>query len=128
MISGPFYLDTEGLRVDPLEDDQALWIQTPAGLVVILGCAHAGVVNTLEYVQSLTGEPRILAVLGGFHLLKASEARLGFTADALRRLAVETLMPCHCSGENEVAFLRSHLGDRVRPLAAGGQFLLEPFP
>jgi 7,8-dihydropterin-6-yl-methyl-4-(beta-D-ribofuranosyl)aminobenzene 5'-phosphate synthase len=104
-ISGPFFLDADGRQPDPLEDEQALWIQTPAGLVVVLGCAHAGVVNTLEYVQNITGETRIRAVLGGFHLLKASEERLRFTVEALQRLDVEALFPCHCSGENEVAYL-----------------------
>lgn len=126
--SGPFFLDPEGQQPDLFEDEQALWIRTPTGLVVVMGCAHAGVVNTLEYVRGITGETRIRAVLGGFHLLKASEERLQFTVEALQRLAVETLLPCHCSGENEVAYLTSRLGDRVRPLIAGGQIPLEPFP
>ncbi len=125
--SGPFFLDAEGLRPDSLEDEQALWIQTPTGLVVVSGCAHAGIVNTLEYVQHLTGESRIRAVLGGFHLLRASEERLGFTVEALQRLEVARICPCHCSGEAEVAYLVSRLGDRVRPLVGGGQFPREPF-
>jgi len=126
-VSGPFFQDAEGRHSDPLVDDQALWIQTPTGLVVVLGCAHAGVVNTLEYVQRITGETRIRAILGGLHLVNASEERLSFTVEALQGLEVEALFPCHCSGESGVAVLRKHLGDRVRPLASGGQFLLDPF-
>jgi 7,8-dihydropterin-6-yl-methyl-4-(beta-D-ribofuranosyl)aminobenzene 5'-phosphate synthase len=125
--SGPFFLDPEGQQPDPFEDEQALWIRTPTGLVVIMGCAHAGVVNTLEYVRGITGETCIRAVLGGLHLVKASEERLRFTVEALQRLEVAALFPCHCSGESEVALLRAHLGDRVRTLAAGGQYLLDPF-
>ena len=124
-ISGPFFLDSEGRQPDPFEDEQALWIRTSKGLVVVLGCAHAGLVNTLYYVRRLSDEGRILAVLGGFHLLEASEERLRFTMEALRRLDVGALFPCHCSGEREVAYLRSHLGSRVRPLAAGEHYLLD---
>ena len=126
-VSGPFFLDREGCHPDPLVDDQALWIQTPSGLVVVLGCAHAGVVNTLEYVQRITGETRIRAVLGGLHLVNASEQRLSFTVEALQRLEVEAIFPCHCSGESGVATLQKYLGDRVRVLAAGGQYSVDPF-
>jgi len=124
--SGTFFLDSEGRQPDPFEDEQALWIRTSKGLVVVLGCGHAGLVNTLEYVLSLTGESTILAVLGGLHLLNASEERLQFTVEVLKRLGVEALFPCHCSGETEVAYLRTRLGSRVRPLAAGGQCFLDP--
>lgn len=125
-VSGPFFLDAESREPDPLEDDQALWIQTSKGLVVVLGCAHAGVVNTLEHVQRITGESRFLAVLGGLHLLGARPERLQFTLEALQRLAVPTIYPCHCSGQEAVAALRAHLGSRVRPFSAGEQLFLEP--
>jgi len=62
---GAFFLDEACTSPDPLLDDQALYIETPAGLVVVLGCAHAGVVNTLDYIADLTGKKKIHAVLGG---------------------------------------------------------------
>ena len=73
---GPFFLDTGGHRPDPIDDDLALWIDTPTGLVVCVGCAHAGLVNTLLHVQRLTGGRRVRAVIGGFHLLSADERRI----------------------------------------------------
>lgn len=126
--SGPFYLDAEGCQPDPLVDDQALWIRTPRGLVVVLGCAHAGVVNTLEYVLQVTGERHIHAIVGGLHLVQASDDRMAFTADTLARLGVERVFPCHCTGDAGTAFLESRLGARVRRLGAGGGLTLEDLP
>ncbi|MFH1709261.1 MAG: MBL fold metallo-hydrolase [Planctomycetota bacterium] len=95
---GPFYLDAEGTAVDDLPDDQAVWVATDRGLVVLLGCAHAGVVNTLMYVTALAGADRIRAVVGGMHLVNADEERLDRTMAALREHAVEIIAPCHCTG------------------------------
>lgn len=97
--SGPFYLDPEGRAVDPLNDDQALWIHTDQGLVIVLGCAHAGLVNTLDHICDITGESRIRAVLGGLHLAKADAERLAFTADILRERQLADVFACHCTGE-----------------------------
>ena len=116
---GPFFLDTGGQRPDPIDDDLALWIDTPTGLVVCVGCAHAGLVNTLVQVQRLTGGRPIRAVIGGFHLLSANERRLRATIDALRTLAPEAIIPCHCTGEAAVAALSAAFGERCHPGHAG---------
>jgi 7,8-dihydropterin-6-yl-methyl-4-(beta-D-ribofuranosyl)aminobenzene 5'-phosphate synthase len=87
--------------------------------VVCVGCAHAGLVNTLEHVRRLNpGEP-VHAVIGGFHLGSASPERLEQTIAALRRLAVERVVPCHCTGERATTALLEALGGRVTPGAAG---------
>jgi 7,8-dihydropterin-6-yl-methyl-4-(beta-D-ribofuranosyl)aminobenzene 5'-phosphate synthase len=106
---GPFYLDPLGQRPDPLNDDQALWIATEAGLVVCVGCCHAGLVNTLLHLREITGEHRIRAVLGGLHLGGASSHRLEKTVQALREMAPGLLVPCHCTGEGAISSLRDHL-------------------
>ncbi|MBN1629427.1 MAG: MBL fold metallo-hydrolase [Thermoleophilia bacterium] len=116
---GPFYLDPQGAHPDLIEDDQALWIQTEEGLVVCMGCAHAGLVNTLYHILDLTKSTRIRAVIGGFHLLTAGEERLQATVAALKELAPETLVPCHCTGEAAVRRLCGDLGASVTPGAAG---------
>ncbi len=95
---GPFYQDADRTRSDPLPDDQALYIETKAGLVVILGCGHSGVINTLDYIQQLTDGQTIHAVIGGMHLLRATEERLSFTETHLDRLGVRYLSPNHCTG------------------------------
>lgn len=123
--SGPFFQDADGQLADPLEDDQALWIRTPHGLVVLLGCAHAGVINSLERAAQAAGETRIAAVLGGLHLVQASPERLAFTAEALARLKVGRILPCHCAGDEGTAFLEARLGARVQRLEAGSGLTLE---
>ncbi len=90
--------------------------------MVLVGCCHAGLVNTLALVRELSGEPRIHAVLGGLHLREAGGARLDATVAALEALEVELLVPCHCSGDGAVARLQGALGDRVRPGASGQAF------
>ncbi|MBN1630020.1 MAG: MBL fold metallo-hydrolase [Thermoleophilia bacterium] len=116
---GPFYLDPEGTTPDLIEDDMALWIETTEGTVVCLGCAHAGVVNTLEYICGLTGHRRLRAVIGGFHLMSAGRGRLDRTVEALRRLSPALLAPCHCTGDSATAHLRAALGESVAPGKAG---------
>lgn len=94
---GPFYLDEACTQPDPLVDDQSLFFDSPEGLVVVLGCAHAGIVNVLQHIHRITGRP-IHTVLGGTHLVGASEVRLGKTVEALRGLNVRRLGPAHCTG------------------------------
>jgi len=104
---GPFYQNPECTRLDTLPDDQALFIETPEGLVVLLGCGHSGVVNTLEYVQQLSDNKPIHAVIGGMHLLRATPERLAFTGDRLNDLAVGYLAPNHCTGLETVCYMKS---------------------
>jgi 7,8-dihydropterin-6-yl-methyl-4-(beta-D-ribofuranosyl)aminobenzene 5'-phosphate synthase len=100
-----FCLDPEGRRADPLLDDQALFIATDQGTVVLLGCAHAGVINTLDRVVALTDDRPLLAVIGGLHLRSATSDRLAWTVDALRRFHIAKLYPAHCTGAAAAAAL-----------------------
>ena len=99
-IVEPYLLvrESAGFRQDELLDDQALIIITEVGLVVILGCAHRGVINTLYHAQQLTGVKRVHTVLGGCHLMDASEERIRLTIAALRDMGVEKLGVSHCTG------------------------------
>ena len=95
---GPFFTDADCRQVDPLVDDQALFFASSSGTVVLLGCAHAGLVNTLHYVRELTGGRPIDAVIGGTHLATASRERMVRTIEELRRLDIHCLGPTHCTG------------------------------
>jgi len=119
---GPFFADAGGVHGDPIPDDLALWIRTDRGLVVVVGCSHAGLINTLRHVQRLSGESRIHAVLGGFHLGEASAARIKRTMEALAKLGLDLLVPCHCTGDRAVEQFRHVLGDRVHPGSAGSTY------
>jgi 7,8-dihydropterin-6-yl-methyl-4-(beta-D-ribofuranosyl)aminobenzene 5'-phosphate synthase len=116
---GPFYLDAGFTQPDLIHDDQALWLESKTGVVVLLGCAHAGVVNTLNYIVELTGETSIHAVIGGMHLLRAKRPRLDATLEALRKYQVQLVAPAHCTGERATAFLCENLGEACRPCRAG---------
>ncbi|MBN1946893.1 MAG: MBL fold metallo-hydrolase [Bradymonadales bacterium] len=121
-VGGPFFIDGAGRLADPIDDDLALWMRTEKGLVVIVGCSHAGLVNTLHHACQLGGTNRIHAVLGGFHLGGASEDRLNRTAEALRDIDPDLVIPCHCTGERAVEKLKQALGERVLFGEAGATF------
>ncbi|HNX52627.1 MAG TPA: MBL fold metallo-hydrolase [Pontiellaceae bacterium] len=95
---GAFFKDQECRNPDELPDDQAAFMETKNGTVVILGCAHSGVINTLRYIQTLTHNRPIHTVIGGMHLLHASPERMDQTVAELRRLNIQRLIPCHCTG------------------------------
>jgi 7,8-dihydropterin-6-yl-methyl-4-(beta-D-ribofuranosyl)aminobenzene 5'-phosphate synthase len=102
---GKFFLDADCTRVDPLLDDQALYFDTARGLVVILGCAHAGVVNTLAFIRDLAPNRPIHAVIGGMHLLGAGPERMKATMEALRRWKPGQICAAHCTGTAATAQL-----------------------
>ena len=101
----------EELLPDPLLDDRALIIKTEAGLVVILGCAHRGAINTIRHAQAITGVESIHAVIGGTHLLRASEERILLTAAALQEMGVQRVGVSHCTGFRAAMLLAQQLGD-----------------
>jgi len=118
---GAFFLDESCSRPDPLVDDQALYIESVVGLIVVLGCAHAGVVNTLDHIAGLTGRRDVHAVVGGMHLARASKQRIQKTLQALERFQVRVIGPCHCTGSAAVARLRSRFGSRVVDCITGSR-------
>ena len=96
------YSEVEGeMENDPLiKDDQAIVLNVKnKGLVVITGCGHAGIINTLNYARELAGEDRIYAVVGGMHLTGGLfEPIIPRTVDELEKLTPKVVVPCHCSG------------------------------
>jgi 7,8-dihydropterin-6-yl-methyl-4-(beta-D-ribofuranosyl)aminobenzene 5'-phosphate synthase len=109
---GAFCLDEVCTQRDPLLDDQAMYFDTHEGVVVLLGCAHAGVVNTLNYVQHLTRGRPIHTLIGGMHLLEADPRRIERTFSRFRELAIQRLGPAHCTGMMPTARLRTEFPDR----------------
>lgn len=93
--------------------------------MVVLGCGHAGVVNTLEYVRQLAGNRPIRAVLGGLHLLEASPERMGRTLEALRRWNIPQIVPGHCTGLAAVVQLWTAFPGRCASCAVGASFVFE---
>jgi 7,8-dihydropterin-6-yl-methyl-4-(beta-D-ribofuranosyl)aminobenzene 5'-phosphate synthase len=119
---GPYYCDEACLQADDLADDQALVVESAAGLIVLLGCAHAGVVNTLTYVSQLAGGVAIHAVIGGMHLLRASLERIETTATALVGFGVREIGPCHCTGFEATSYFRQRFGERCMESSVGFEY------
>jgi len=117
----------EGLVEDTVPEDQSLVIETDSGLVVISGCGHAGVINTLEYARKTVRHAPIHAALGGFHLFRASADDLVWTGAKLREMGLEHFLGAHCTGIEAVFRLRESAGlDRDRCLvgSVGASFEL----
>jgi len=113
-VGGPFYVAVgDRLVPDHIYDDMAVVINHPQGLIVISGCAHAGIINTIEYARLKTGQPRVRAFIGGTHLIGASENRITKTIAALKELEAEQIIACHCTGFDAMVSLRNALGDRL---------------
>lgn len=122
---GPFFLDTHKQQSDPIVDDQALWFETTHGLVIAMGCCHAGIVNTVEYIQKITGIHKIRGIAGGLHLLHANTERMEKTIAQLSQWELDFLIPCHCTGDIPITQLRDTLGsDVVWTARAGMTFAL----
>jgi len=95
------------LQPDPFKDDQAVVVNLKEkGLVVISGCSHSGIINTVLYAQKLTGVEKVYAVLGGFHLSGAFyEKILGKTVDRLKAFSPAVVIPMHCTGRKAMELL-----------------------
>jgi 7,8-dihydropterin-6-yl-methyl-4-(beta-D-ribofuranosyl)aminobenzene 5'-phosphate synthase len=102
---GRFFLDPQCSVPDPLTDDQALVIDTTGGAVVVLGCSHAGVRNTLSWALAHSQTGKLRAMVGGMHLLEAFPEALSHVGDTLERLGPELICPCHCTGEGAKEYL-----------------------
>lgn len=122
--SDEFFLDSAGREGDSLEDELALWIPTESGLVVVIGCAHAGLANTLDHIRVYSGESRLAVLMGGLHMGKASESRLDFTRMVIEKARPERIVPLHCTGVRATEFLRQISPDRWMPCRAGEGLVL----
>lgn len=116
---GTFYLDKECTKPDLILDDQSAFFETECGTVVILGCAHSGIINTLTHIQELTDGKPIHTVVGGTHLCNASDKRIDKTIEKLRELNIKSLFPCHCTGLNAVARIWNEFPGQVHACPVG---------
>jgi 7,8-dihydropterin-6-yl-methyl-4-(beta-D-ribofuranosyl)aminobenzene 5'-phosphate synthase len=95
---------------DNVPEDQSLVFDTKDGLVVVSGCGHAGVVNTVEYARQVANKSApVTTLIGGFHLFNLSDEKLGWTAEKLKTYGLQTLIGAHCTGIDAVFYLKSKL-------------------
>jgi 7,8-dihydropterin-6-yl-methyl-4-(beta-D-ribofuranosyl)aminobenzene 5'-phosphate synthase len=104
---------SEDYPPDTLADDRAMILDTAKGLVVLLGCSHRGVINTLNHVSQITGRDTIHAILGGLHLGKATNEKLADVVDHLRAFGLEKIGPGHCTGPKAFVALSNAFEEKV---------------
>lgn len=106
-----YLCEEHGGGLDPHDDDLSLVVEGEEGLLVLLGCAHAGLVNILNHVQKLHPGVPIKAVVGGTHLGFSGEEQMAGTVEAMEGMGVEKVGASHCTGLAGSARLREALGD-----------------
>jgi len=97
---------------DPLRDDLSMVIDSDKGLVIVLGCAHAGMVNIIQYVMKQMNRDRIYAILGGTHLGFSSEEQFNETMKVLDQYQIEKLGVSHCTGLEKSAQIYARMPER----------------
>jgi 7,8-dihydropterin-6-yl-methyl-4-(beta-D-ribofuranosyl)aminobenzene 5'-phosphate synthase len=100
----------DGTRPDTVAEDMSVVINTDKGLVILTGCGHAGVVNIVDYARRVVAKEPAHAVIGGLHLLAASDETLAWTAGRLREAGLGALLGAHCTGIEAVYQLRRLAG------------------
>ncbi len=108
------HFDEDGeSKWDPIEEDTAIVINVKGkGLVVLSGCAHSGIINTVKYAREVTGVDDVFVVMGGFHLTGADfEPIIEPTTDALKALNPRYIVPTHCTGRKAIMHLEKEMPD-----------------
>ena len=119
-VKGFWTIQNSNFVNDVMLDDQSLVIDVQQkGLIVVSGCAHSGIINTIKYSQKITGNTKVYAVMGGFHLMSANDKRIQGTIDDLKVLGPEFVGPCHCTGKKAVKMIAEAFGSRCNILHTG---------
>lgn len=120
---------TEGLftdealtQTDHIPDDAFLLLMNKSGPVVILGCCHSGLANSLYHLRDLTGLTSVHAIIGGLHLFHSDAAEFENTAKVIEEFNPKMISPGHCTGDDGFAFLKNRLSCEVLPMGSGAVY------
>ncbi len=93
------FRDGDRFEIDDIDDDQSIVIHVEGkGLVVVAGCAHAGIVNTVRHARKISGIDRVYAILGGFHLGRVTDRTIEQTVETIAEMEPAVIVPSHCTG------------------------------
>lgn len=109
----------EGLVEDTVPEDSSIVVDTAQGLVLVSGCGHAGIINTIEHSRKIVRAAPLVAAIGGFHLFAASDASLDWTASKLREFGLQHFLGAHCTGIEAVYRIRTAVGLTRRTAVVG---------
>ncbi len=117
LLQDAYIMRGDKKEFDEIRDDQSIAIKTDKGLLLILGCCHAGIRNTVEYAEEVVGD-EVKFVIGGTHLIAFKEQKLKEIVDWLKK-KVNMIAPCHCTGlENEFLLMKEFV-NRFRMIGSG---------
>ena len=118
------YRQGSEVLLDDLEDDQAILIHVKKkGLVVLSGCAHSGIVNTVEHARDISGVERVHAVIGGFHLALADDDEIDQTIQYFKDIKPDLLVPGHCTGLSAIGRFQKEFPDQFIEGVVGATYL-----
>jgi 7,8-dihydropterin-6-yl-methyl-4-(beta-D-ribofuranosyl)aminobenzene 5'-phosphate synthase len=111
--------------IDPMNDDQGIVVSVKGkGLVVIGGCSHAGIINTVKYARKITGIERVHAVLGGFHLTgPVFEPIINPTIEEMKKIKPDYIVPMHCTGWNAINAFSREMPEQFILNGVGTQYI-----
>jgi len=93
------YRDSEGFHRDFVDDDLAVAVHVEGkGLVIISGCAHSGIINTINQAKAISGVEKIFGIIGGFHLISSTKDEIQETLEEVKALSPHIIVPTHCTG------------------------------
>lgn len=101
-----------------IQGENSLFLETYKGLVVLLGCSHAGVVNILDYIQEVSGK-KIDTVIGGMHLVNKDAQEVEEIVKEFERMGIQTLYPLHCTGFEARRIMCEKFSKEVNIVAVG---------
>jgi 7,8-dihydropterin-6-yl-methyl-4-(beta-D-ribofuranosyl)aminobenzene 5'-phosphate synthase len=118
------YRDGDEFVRDYLDDDQSIVINVrDKGLVVLTGCAHSGVLNTVNYAREISGVDRVWAIIGGFHLSPAEDEEIQRTIDEIKQMAPAMIVPSHCTGFKAIRQFANQMPDQFVLGTVGTRYL-----
>ena len=109
----------KGWVEDNVPEDLSLAFNTSRGLVLLTGCGHAGIINTLQYARKFIRPAPVEAAIGGFHLFNATDEQLDWTADKLKEFHTAQILGAHCTGIESLYRLRQRMGLNRRTCSVG---------
>ena len=104
-------LEDGTVMADIIQDDQSIAIHTEKGLMIVLGCAHAGIVNTINHIINNSGTGQIYCIVGGTHIDFSGEVQLKESIKALKSYDIRCLVPSHCTGQAAIACIKQEFED-----------------
>ncbi len=110
-MEGRYMRIGQDVRPDTILDDQSMVVHTAQGLLIVLGCAHAGIINVIRHVIKHTGIEKIYAIIGGTHIGFSGDVQLSESIKALRSFQIRHFIPSHCTGPEAIARLRHEFAD-----------------